>query len=81
MTAVERSFSENPSPEAASQVKMQARIVNGLHFERAERKIFYTKQKVYECGERVGRILAYLAHLEHKPPTVVTLRDTTGTLI
>lgn len=62
-------------------MKVQARIVNGLHFERAERKIFYTKQKVYECGEPAGHLLAYLAHLEHKPPIVVALRGTTGDLI
>lgn len=81
MADVDKAFSDHPSTETANRVKLQMRIVNGLHFERAERKIFYIKQKVYECGERAGRLLAYLAHMEHKPPTVVALRDHTGDLI
>lgn len=43
-------------------------------------KFFYTKQKLYEYGERAGCLLAYLAHLEHKPPTVIALRNATGVL-
>ena len=55
--------------------------MGGLLFERAERKIFYSKQRVYEYGERAGRLLAYLAHLDHRPPTVVSLRSADGVLL
>lgn len=65
----------------AEQMKPQARVVNSLHFEKAERKIFYSKQRMYECGEQAGPQLAYLAHLEHRPPTVVSLRNAADQLI
>ena len=36
---------------------------------------------MFESGERAGRLLAYLAHLDHRPPTVVSLRSSAGVLI
>lgn len=81
LLAAERTFSNDPSPSTADQLKLQARVVNGLHFKKAKRKIFYTKQRSYECRERAGRLLAYVAHLDHKPPTVVSLRTPGGSLL
>lgn len=57
------------------------RVVNNLLFEKAEKNIYYSKQRHYECGERAGHLLAYLAHLDHKPPTVVSLRTIDGELL
>lgn len=78
---IEKEFTDNPSTSMADQLELQARVVNSLHFEKAERKIFYCKQKMYECGQRAGRLLAYLARMDHRPPTVVSLRDTKDILI
>lgn len=75
----QKEFTSSPSP--ADILKLQARVLNGLHFEKAERKIFYSRQRTYECGDPAGRLLAYLAHLDHRPPTVVSLRNTDGALL
>lgn len=81
LTVIEREFSSNPTHFNADQLKQQTRIVSNMHFEKAERNIFYAKQRLYECGERAGRLLAYLAHMDLRPPTVVSLQSTNGEMI
>lgn len=53
----------DPSPYNLHRVKLQARTVN----------VFFCKQRVFQLGERSGKLLAYLAHLNDKPPVVVSL--------
>lgn len=74
----EQAFQLDPSLDAASSVKVQSRLVNTLHFEKAKQKIFFCKQRIFEHRERAGILLAYLAHLDHRPPVVVSLVDPTG---
>lgn len=78
----EKHFTDSPSTSTADQLKLQTRVVN-LLFEKAEQKIYYTKQRHYECGEWAGRLLAHhLTHLDHKPPpTVVSRRTADGELL
>lgn len=77
----EKNFTDVPSPSTEDHMKLQARIVNNLHFEKAERKIYYSKQRQYKCGERAGRLLAYLAHPDQRPPMVVSLHTTDSALL
>lgn len=78
MVEMERVFQNNPFTDNAARVKMQARLVNNIHFEKAEQHIFYSKQRMYEHGEWAGQLLSYLAHLDHKPVTVVSLHTAFG---
>lgn len=41
----------------------------------------FCKQREYEKGERAGRLLAYLAHIDDRPPVVVSVRVTQGNSI
>lgn len=43
-----------------------------LYWEKARQKVFFCKARVYEHGEKAGKLLAYLAHVDEKPPVVVS---------
>lgn len=51
---------------------MQVRLTDQLHLQKAKQGIFFSKQRIYEFGERAGKLLAFMAHLDHKPPVVVS---------
>lgn len=68
----------SPTAANASLVHKQSRLTNQLHFEKAKQGIFFSKQRVYEHGERAGKLRAYMAHLDHKPPVVVSLQTASG---
>lgn len=74
-------YNTHPSPENLNKVKMQERVVSQLHIEKAKQGLFFCKTRIYEHGERAGKLLAYLAHLEDKPPIMVSLIGPDGTLI
>lgn len=78
LDSLEQAFRLNPSVDTVLSVKVQSRLVNTLHFEKAKQKIFFCKKRIFEYGEWAGRLLAYLAHLDHRPPVVVSLVDPTG---
>lgn len=75
---LETAYNSNPTPENLDRVKLQSRMVTQLCTEKAKQSIFFCKQRIYEQGERVGRLLAYLAHLDDRPPVVVSLKDSEG---
>lgn len=68
----------DPSQTNASLLKMQTRVVNQIQYAKARQKLFFTKQKHFEQGERAGKLLAYLVHSEDKPPVVITLQAPDG---
>ncbi|PIO29737.1 hypothetical protein AB205_0131390 [Aquarana catesbeiana] len=78
---LERDFQTDPTPANASLVCMQARLTDQLHIEKAKQGIFFTKQRIFEHGERAGKLLAYIAHLDHKPPVVVSLQTASGDVV
>lgn len=49
-------------------------MVNQLHYEMA----LFSNQKLFEHGERMGKLLAYLVHSEDRPPFVISLHDDGG---
>lgn len=77
---LEEAFNGHPSHENLDRVKLQARDVTRLYTEKARQRLFFCKQKVFENGERSGKLLAYLAHLDNKPPVVVSLLDSDGNI-
>lgn len=81
LAEAERAFVACPFSETTATLKLQTWVVNSLLFEKADRKIFYSKQRMYECEEHAGRPLAYLAHLDHRPPMVVSLRGVRGAVV
>lgn len=56
-------------------------MVTQLCTEKAKQSIFFCRQRIYEQGERAGRLLAYLAYMNDMPPVVVSLIDTEGNSI
>lgn len=60
----------NPSAAGADQLRLQTRVVDQIQYETARRKLFFAKQKLFEHGEKAGKLLAYLVHNEDKPPTI-----------
>lgn len=78
---LESIYNSNPTPENLDKVKLQSHMVTQLYIEKAKQRIFFCKQRIYEQGERAGRLLAYLAHLDDRPPVVVSLRDPEGNSI
>lgn len=69
---VTNEFLSDPTPINASTPKLQTRIVDQLHYEKAKQKHFFSRQRVFEQGERVGKLLAYLAHQDTRPQVVVS---------
>lgn len=65
----------SPSPATLAQLKLQTRVVDQLYQERANHKLFFSKQKIFEQGECLGKLLVYLAHLDSMPPVFITLHS------
>lgn len=78
---LEQTFQSDPTAANATLMRVQSRLTEQLHYEKAKQGIFFTKQRIFEHGERAGKLLAYMAHLEHKPPVVVSLQSTSGASI
>lgn len=76
-----REFSLDPTLAKASLLKLQTRVLDQLLFEKANQKLFFSRQRVFEQGERAGKLLAYLARQDVSPPVVVSLTDPQGTKI
>lgn len=74
MTATDKFVSES-TPDNVSALKFHTRLVDQLHYEKARQKHFFSRQQVFEQGERAGKLLAYLAHQDARPPVVVSLLD------
>lgn len=66
LASTEQEFATNPTPATAAQLKMQSRVVIQLQYTKA-------RQKLFEYGEKAGKLLAYLVHSEDRPPVVITL--------
>lgn len=65
----------DPTPINVSTLKLQTHIVDQLHYEKAKQKHLFLRQQVFKQGERAGKLLAYLAHQDTRPPVVVSLMD------
>lgn len=48
---------------------------------RPDTNFFFINKKLFEHGERAGKLLDYLVHCEDRPPVVITLRSSTGEAI
>lgn len=48
---------------------------------RCARSELFSKQRIFEQGECPRKLLAYLAHLDSRPPVVITLRSDTAGVI
>lgn len=75
---IEHIYQNDPSQANASHLKLQSRIMNQLQYEKARQKLFFAKQKYFEQGERAGKLLAFLARNEDKPPVVIALHSPEG---
>lgn len=78
---LEEAYHMHPSPENLGRVKLQARTMSQLYLEKARQKVFFCKARVYEHGEKAGKLLAYLAHLDDKPPVVLSLTGPDGRMM
>lgn len=81
LSSLEQVFLAYPSAANASLVSLQSRLPDQVHFEKAKQGIFFSKKCIFEHGEYAGKLLAYMAHLDHRPPVVVTLQSASGTMI
>lgn len=79
--SAEGAFFRDPSLAAASRLRLLPRVVSQMEYEWAKSKLFSQKQRLFEHGERAGKLLAYLVHCEDRPPVVINLRSETGTLL
>lgn len=59
LAKAERAFVDDPSVERANTIKLHPRVVTQLRYEKSKRKLFFHKQKLFEHGEKVGKLLAY----------------------
>lgn len=66
LNTTEQEYASNPNLDIANRLKMQSRIVNQIQFSKARQKLFFTKQKLFEHGEKAGKLLAYLVHSEDR---------------
>lgn len=56
LDSIANDFRMDPTPAKASALKLQTRMVDQLHFEKAKQKLFFSKQRVFEQSERAGRL-------------------------
>lgn len=75
LAGIEDEYVSSPTLATLAQLKLQTRAVDQLCQERARYKMLFSKQKVFEHGESPGKLLAYLAHLQTRPPMVITLKS------
>lgn len=80
LLSAEKAFTEDPTPEKANNLKLCSRATDQLLYEKSKRKLFFQKQRLFEQGERAGKLLAYLVHSEDRPPVVISLYSSDGTL-
>lgn len=78
LASTEQEYATNPIPATAAQLKLQSRVVTQLQFTKARQKLFFTKQKLFEQGEKTGKLLACLVHSEDRPTVVITLHGPGG---
>lgn len=78
LSASEQLYVASPFPAGADLLKLQTKVVDHLHYEAARRILFFAKQKLFEHGEKAGKLLAYLVHMEDRPPTVISLTGPDG---
>lgn len=57
---------------------MRTRVVTQLQYEKARQRLFFSRQKIFEYGEKAGKLLAYLVHSEDRPPVVISLHGPCG---
>lgn len=81
LESVTSKFRIDPTPAKASILKLQTLILDQLHSEKAKQKFFFSRQWVFEQGERAGKLLAYLARQDTSPPVVVSLIDSQNVLL
>lgn len=81
LITAEREYLGDPTIEKANAIKLRSRIVDLMHYEKSKRKIFFHRQKLFEHGERAGKLLAYMIHCMERPPVVVSLHSPDGTLV
>lgn len=81
LTELENLYATDPNSDNLQKVNSQTRVVNQIHIEKARQQVFFCKQRVFEHGERAGKLLAYLAHLNDKPPVVVSLVTPQGDMV
>lgn len=80
-STLEQVFITDPSAANASLVRLQSRLTDQLYFEKAKWNLFFSKQCIFEHDEHAGKLLAYMAHLDHRPPVVVMLPSASGDMI
>lgn len=51
---LEQVFQTDPTAANTSLLRMQTRLTDQLHFEKAKQGIFFSKQRIFEHGERAG---------------------------
>lgn len=67
-----------PSPSLSSELQQAKLELNALLISVVERKLFYTKQRYYEKGEKVDTILAYQLMKRTEERQVKEVRDGSG---
>lgn len=45
-------FQADPTQDKATELKLQTRLLDQLQFEKAKQKLFFSRQRVFEQGER-----------------------------
>lgn len=82
LSSSEHAYAQNPKPAlAAALLKLQTRVVNQLQYGKARQRLFFSRQKLFEHGERAGKLLAYLVHSDDRPPVVISLHGDDGILL
>lgn len=78
LSTSEQLYVADPSSARADHLRLQNRVIDQLQYEAARRKLFFAKQKLFEHGEKAGKLLACLVHSKDKPPTVISLTGPDG---
>lgn len=79
--AAELKYIADPSDELRVVWLRAQSAVKDSHVEAAQRQVFFWRQKVFEHGDKCGRMLAYLSRDMQTPPVITELMTPTGNLV
>lgn len=78
LTKFETQMKLNPSAELSKKVEVSRSALNQLLTQRAEASMLYAKHRLFEMGDKPGRLLARLAAGRHEVRAISTLQDNAG---
>lgn len=75
---LEKQLKDKPSKAIRKKLEVTRSALNQILTQKAEASIFYAKHRLFEMGDKPGRLLARLAADRQGPTTISSLKDGQG---